>query len=186
MGRLVPWNRTHTERCCCCIERTHRAKRHPSTRLSFAAIQTELNGFPPLSHRYCAPLVLCVGKIDELDRWSRNARRCRLTMISTHSRSGPSAWAFHPMPFHRTMCCTGKLAHARRQIFSICCCCWRIFAQITRCRLLHRLFSSGQSLAFNKLMQRVRPMQEVKKVRDVVVVRKIESNSNIPIMVKSN
>lgn len=33
-------------------------------------------------------------------------------------------------------------------------------------------------LAFNELMRRVRPMQEVKKIRDEVKVRKIERLSN--------
>lgn len=38
----------------------------------------------------------------------------------------------------------------------------------------NRIFASGQALAFNELMRRVKPMQEVKAVRDEVKVRKIE------------
>lgn len=68
MGRLVPWNGTHTERCCR-IERTHRAKRHPNTRSSpLAAIQIELNGFPHCHTDIVYRVFLCVGKIDEQKR----------------------------------------------------------------------------------------------------------------------
>lgn len=39
---------------------------------------------------------------------------------------------------------------------------------------LYRIFSSGQSIAFNELMRRVQPQQDVKAVRDEIKVRKIE------------
>lgn len=48
----------------------------------------------------------------------------------------------------------------------------------------NRLFSSGQSLALNELMQRVRPMQEVKNVRDRIAIQKIESSTkNIAVVI---
>lgn len=46
------------------------------------------------------------------------------------------------------------------------------------------IFSSGQALAFNELMRRVKPQQEVKAIRDEIKVRKIERLSGKAIAVR--
>ncbi|XP_055303425.1 augmin complex subunit dgt5 isoform X2 [Sitodiplosis mosellana] len=51
-------------------------------------------------------------------------------------------------------------------------------------KTLSRIFSSGQALAFNELMRRVRPQQEVKAIRDETKVRKIERLSGNVVAVK--
>lgn len=51
--------------------------------------------------------------------------------------------------------------------------------------LLNRIFSSGQVFAFNELMRRVQPMQDVKAVRDEVKVRKIERLSGKTVAVSN-
>lgn len=41
-------------------------------------------------------------------------------------------------------------------------------------------------LAFNEMMRRIRPQQEVKQIRDEIKVRKIEQLSGNPVMVCAN
>lgn len=48
------------------------------------------------------------------------------------------------------------------------------------CWFTYSIFSSGNMLAFNDLMRRVRPQQEVKAIRDEVKVRKIERLGSKP------
>lgn len=49
---------------------------------------------------------------------------------------------------------------------------------------MHRVFSSGQSLNFLGLMQRVRPMHEVRKLRHSVAVQKIKDISRKMVLVR--
>ncbi|XP_031625479.1 augmin complex subunit dgt5 [Contarinia nasturtii] len=51
-------------------------------------------------------------------------------------------------------------------------------------KTLSRIFSSGQMLAFNELMRRIQPQQDVKAVRDEIKVRKVERIGGNTVAVK--